>query len=41
VLPFTDEAIILDRGAVVHAGTSAALLADAATLEAHLTAGSR
>ena len=41
VLPFTDEAIILDRGAVVHAGTSAALLADAATIEAHLTAGSR
>jgi branched-chain amino acid transport system ATP-binding protein len=41
VLPFTDEAIILDRGAIVHAGTSAALLADAAALEAHLTAGGR
>ena len=39
VLPFTDDAIILDRGAIVHAGTSAALAADAAALEAHLTAG--
>ena len=39
VLPFTDEAIILDRGAIVHAGASAALLDDAAALEAHLTAG--
>ncbi len=38
VLPFTDEAIILERGAIVHAGTSAALAADAAALEAHLTA---
>ena len=41
VLPFTDEAIILDRGAIVHAGSSAALLNDAAALEAHLTAGGR
>ena len=41
ILPFTDNAVILDRGAVVHAGTSAAVLADAAVLEAHLTAGSR
>jgi branched-chain amino acid transport system ATP-binding protein len=41
ILPFTDEAIILDRGAVVHAGTSAALLADRNALEAHLTAGRR
>jgi branched-chain amino acid transport system ATP-binding protein len=41
ILPFTDDAVILDRGAVVHAGTSAALLADAAALERHLTAGSR
>jgi branched-chain amino acid transport system ATP-binding protein len=39
VLPFTDDAIILDRGAIVHAGASAALLNDAAALEAHLTAG--
>jgi branched-chain amino acid transport system ATP-binding protein len=39
ILPFTDRAIILDRGAVVHSGTSAALLADAAALETHLTAG--
>ena len=39
VLPFTDDAIILERGAIVHAGTSAALVADAAALEAHLTAG--
>jgi branched-chain amino acid transport system ATP-binding protein len=39
VLPFTDDAIILERGAIVHAGTSAALAADAAALEAHLTAG--
>jgi branched-chain amino acid transport system ATP-binding protein len=41
ILAFTDEAIILDRGAIVHAGTSAALLADAAAIEAHLTAGKR
>ena len=41
ILPFTDEAIILDRGAVVHAGTSAALLEDRKALEAHLTAGRR
>jgi branched-chain amino acid transport system ATP-binding protein len=41
ILPFTDDAIILDRGALVHAGTSAALLADASALEAHLTAGRR
>jgi branched-chain amino acid transport system ATP-binding protein len=41
VLPFTDDAIILDRGAIVHAGASAALLNDATALEAHLTAGGR
>jgi len=41
VLPFTDDAVILDRGAIVHAGTSAALAADAAALEGHLTAGRR
>jgi branched-chain amino acid transport system ATP-binding protein len=38
ILPFTDEAVILERGAVVHAAPSAALAADAAALEAHLTA---
>jgi branched-chain amino acid transport system ATP-binding protein len=41
ILPFTDAAIILDRGAIVHAGPSAALAADAAALEAHLTAAGR
>jgi branched-chain amino acid transport system ATP-binding protein len=41
ILPFTDDAIILDRGSVVHAGASSALLADATALEAHLTAGGR
>jgi branched-chain amino acid transport system ATP-binding protein len=38
VLPFTDEAIILERGAIVYAAASAMLAADAAALEAHLTA---
>jgi branched-chain amino acid transport system ATP-binding protein len=38
ILPFTDEAIILNRGAVVHAAPSAALLADQAMIDAHLTA---
>ena len=38
ILPFTDEAIILNRGAIVHAAPSAELLADPAALEAHLTA---
>jgi branched-chain amino acid transport system ATP-binding protein len=38
ILPFTDEAIILNRGAAVHAAPSAALLADQAAIEAHLTA---
>ena len=38
ILPFTDEAIILNRGAIVHRGPSAALLADQAALNAHLTA---
>jgi branched-chain amino acid transport system ATP-binding protein len=41
ILPFTDDAIILDRGSVVHAGASSALLADATALEAHLTAAGR
>ena len=38
ILPFTDEAIILNRGAVVHAAPSVALLADQAMIDAHLTA---
>ena len=38
VLPFTDQAIILDRGAIVHAARSADLLADPAALERHLSA---
>ena len=36
VLGMTDRAVILERGAVVHAGDSAALRADAALLERHL-----
>ena len=38
VLAFTDQAIILDRGAIVHAARSADLLADPAALESHLSA---
>ncbi|HZZ60635.1 MAG TPA: ABC transporter ATP-binding protein [Roseiarcus sp.] len=38
ILPFTDHAIVLDRGAIAHAASSAELLADPATLDAHLTA---
>jgi branched-chain amino acid transport system ATP-binding protein len=36
ILGVTDDAIILERGAVVHAAESAALLADRAALETHL-----
>ncbi|MFC5737300.1 ABC transporter ATP-binding protein [Sinirhodobacter huangdaonensis] len=36
VLRVTDRALILDRGTIVHAATSAALLTDPAALEAHL-----
>ena len=41
VLPITDRAVILERGRIVHASTSATLLADPAPLERHLgvTAG--
>ena len=39
ILGVTDEAVILDRGAVVHAGPSAALRDDAATLERWLGVG--
>ncbi|WP_105386348.1 ABC transporter ATP-binding protein [Neorhizobium alkalisoli] len=36
VLPLSDDAVILDRGAVVYQGTSAELLADEAVLGQHL-----
>jgi branched-chain amino acid transport system ATP-binding protein len=38
ILPFTDEAIILNRGAIVHAARSAELMRDQTLLDAHLTA---
>ena len=38
ILPFTDHAIVLDRGAIAHEAPSAELLADPAALDAHLTA---
>ena len=38
ILPFTDQAIVLDRGSIAHAAPSAELLADPAALDAHLTA---
>jgi branched-chain amino acid transport system ATP-binding protein len=38
ILPFTDQAIVLDRGVIAHAAPSAELLADPAALDAHLTA---
>ena len=38
VLPFTDQAIILNRGVIAYAAPSATLLADPAALERHLTA---
>ena len=38
VLPFTDEAIILNRGAIVLEAKSADLIANPAALEAHLSA---
>jgi branched-chain amino acid transport system ATP-binding protein len=38
ILPFTDEAIILNRGAIAYEAPSAALIADPAALEAHLKA---
>ncbi len=37
ILPFTDHAIVLDRGSIAHAAPSAELLADPAALDAHLT----
>ncbi len=41
VLGVTDEAVILERGAVVHAAPSAALRADPAALERHLGVSKR
>ena len=38
ILPFTDHAVVLDRGSFAHEADSAALLADPAALDAHLTA---
>jgi branched-chain amino acid transport system ATP-binding protein len=38
ILGFTDSALILDRGAIVHSGPSRDLLADRHTLELHLGA---
>jgi branched-chain amino acid transport system ATP-binding protein len=38
ILPFTDQAIILNRGMIAHAASSAALLADPSALEIHLSA---
>ena len=38
ILPFTDHAIVLDRGVIAHEAPSAELLADPAALDAHLTA---
>jgi branched-chain amino acid transport system ATP-binding protein len=38
ILRFADEAIILNRGAIVHRAPAAALLADQAALHLHLTA---
>jgi branched-chain amino acid transport system ATP-binding protein len=38
ILPFTDHAIVLDRGAIAHDAPSAELLADRSALDAHLTA---
>ena len=39
ILPVTDTAIVLERGTVVHADTSEALLADRATLDHYLAVG--
>jgi branched-chain amino acid transport system ATP-binding protein len=33
ILPITHDAVVLDRGTIVHAGTSAALLADRELLD--------
>lgn len=36
ILKITDDALILDRGAIVHQGPSAAILADSTILERHM-----
>jgi branched-chain amino acid transport system ATP-binding protein len=41
ILPFTDQAIVLDRGAIAHAAPSAELLADPSALDAHLRAAKK
>ena len=41
ILGVTDEAVILERGAVVHAAPSAALRSDPAALERHLGVSKR
>jgi branched-chain amino acid transport system ATP-binding protein len=41
ILPFTDRAIILDRGAIVHEAASGALLADETAMAAHLAVAER
>jgi branched-chain amino acid transport system ATP-binding protein len=41
ILPFTDQAIVLDRGAIAHAAPSAELLLNPAALDAHLTAAKK
>ena len=41
ILPITDRVLILERGRIVHAGTSAALVADPAPLERHLGVAGR
>ena len=39
ILAITDHAVVLERGTIVHAGDSRALLADTATLDRHLAVG--
>jgi branched-chain amino acid transport system ATP-binding protein len=41
ILAITDRAIVLERGTIVHAGASSALLADTATLDRYLAVGAR
>jgi branched-chain amino acid transport system ATP-binding protein len=41
ILPVTDMAVILDRGAVIHADSSASLLADEVAMAAHLGVAER
>jgi branched-chain amino acid transport system ATP-binding protein len=39
ILPITDDAIVLERGTIVHSGVSGALLGDPATLDRYLAVG--